>query len=332
MENEKPEVKSKKEKLKKIHQSVKHVARKAAGKITKKVILIAVCVLVVWICFFGAFGVGAYKLGWDNKLANAAVRILPFPAAIMSNGHLVTFSNWKFEVLALRQLNTKQAGSYDEVTVENDVLDKLINEKIVSDLAHQFKVKMTKEDLSQKMTELETQIGGKEELATKVKEYFGWDIKTFENRVLRADTLRALLEKKLSTDDKALAEAETKIKSIKADIESGKITFEDAAKQYSIDTSSGENGGELGFFPRGVMVKEFEDAVFSLEKGKVSEPVKTQYGYHLILLVDKKAADGDAAEQVSAKHILIAPKGLAEYIKEYKEKVKTYKFVGTSEK
>lgn len=51
---------------------------------------------------------------------------------------------------------------------------------------------------------------------------------------------------------------------------------------------SGANGGDLGFFSRGQMVKEFDEASFSMEIGDISEPIKTSFGYHLIYLTDKK--------------------------------------------
>ena len=60
-------------------------------------------------------------------------------------------------------------------------------------------------------------------------------------------------------------------------------SFADLARELSIDRGSGKRGGDLGLFGRGQMVKEFEDAAFKLKKGELTnEPVRTQFGYHII--------------------------------------------------
>jgi peptidyl-prolyl cis-trans isomerase C len=59
-------------------------------------------------------------------------------------------------------------------------------------------------------------------------------------------------------------------------------SFDKLAKELSIDRGSGKRGGDLGFFGRGIMVKPFEVASFKLEKNEISEPVKTEFGYHII--------------------------------------------------
>lgn len=82
-----------------------------------------------------------------------------------------------------------------------------------------------------------------------------------------------------------LVETLEEAQKIKEEIEKGEKDFELAAAEYSL-CPSGARGGDLGFFGKGTMVKPFEDACFSLEKGVVSEPVKTQFGYHLIMVTD----------------------------------------------
>ena len=87
-----------------------------------------------------------------------------------------------------------------------------------------------------------------------------------------------------------LVDSEEKANEIKAEIESGAVSFEDAARKYSSCPSS-EQGGALGEFTRGQMVPEFDTAVFSMQVGEITkEPVKTQFGYHLIRLDAKSPA------------------------------------------
>jgi len=73
---------------------------------------------------------------------------------------------------------------------------------------------------------------------------------------------------------------------IKTKLDNGE-NFESLAKQYS-KCPSGQDGGSLGYFERGQMVKEFENAAFNLPIGKVSDPVQTQFGWHIIKVYDKK--------------------------------------------
>ena len=87
-----------------------------------------------------------------------------------------------------------------------------------------------------------------------------------------------------------LVSTEEEANEILAKIQGGQISFEDAAKEYSKCPSS-QNGGSLGDFGRGQMVPEFDTAVFTMAVGEVTgEPVKTQFGYHLIKLNAKNEA------------------------------------------
>ena len=97
-----------------------------------------------------------------------------------------------------------------------------------------------------------------------------------------------------------LTATEEESKKVLEEIESGVKTFEDAAKEYSTCPSNAQ-GGSLGVFGRGMMVPEFEEAAFAFDLEKVSEPVKTQFGYHLIKLEAKNEPTIPAYEEIADK-------------------------------
>ena len=75
------------------------------------------------------------------------------------------------------------------------------------------------------------------------------------------------------------------------------------AKKYSDDKGSGQNGGDLGFFERRSMVKEFDEAVFNMNMGEISDIIKTQYGYHIIKLIDENPYPSYENSVTGLKHI-----------------------------
>ncbi|WP_309043185.1 SurA N-terminal domain-containing protein [Marinobacter sediminicola] len=86
------------------------------------------------------------------------------------------------------------------------------------------------------------------------------------------------------------ADAEQTLASIKERLSAGE-RFEELAKEFSVDTVSAKEGGDLGYAGRGVYDEAFEEALFSLEKGAVSDPVKTTFGVHLIRLDDVRRSE-----------------------------------------
>lgn len=99
---------------------------------------------------------------------------------------------------------------------------------------------------------------------------------------------------------KRKTEAREKLMKLRERIMNGE-SFEDLAKIYSDDPGSAQAGGNLGYWGRGVMAPEFEATALRLKKGELSEPVETQFGFHIIELLDRRG------EEYSSRHILIKP-------------------------
>ncbi len=98
-------------------------------------------------------------------------------------------------------------------------------------------------------------------------------------------------------DEAALAEARARAEAALGRIRGGEA-FAAVAKEVSQDPGSSAQGGDLDFFERGVMVPEFDDAAFSMTKGEVSEPVRSQFGFHIIQLTDIRPAEGKPYAEV----------------------------------
>ncbi|WP_312180611.1 peptidylprolyl isomerase SurA [Pantoea sp. CTOTU46764] len=101
------------------------------------------------------------------------------------------------------------------------------------------------------------------------------------------------------------AQAQAKIEQIAADIKSGKTTFAAAAKEFSDDPGSANQGGDLGWASPEIYDPAFRDALLKLQKGQVSQPVHSSFGWHLIQLMDTRQVDKtDAAQKERAYRML----------------------------
>ena len=121
-----------------------------------------------------------------------------------------------------------------------------------------------------------------------------------------------------------LVDSEDLANDIKKQLDDG-ADFAELAKKHS-SCPSKEIGGDLGYFNRGKMVKEFEDASFALNIGEISEPVKTQFGYHIIKLDDKKERQKQEFKDIkdNLKQSLIRRKQQEVYINKIKELKEKY--------
>ena len=222
-----------------------------------------------------------------------------------------------------------QESRNNEIKVEKEAVDsqmKLLKQKFSNDTEFKnflselnlsesaFKLKIKKGIAIQKL--IETQIADKIKISDKESKVF-YD--TNPDLFKQPEQIKAshiLIKVEPGADEMKKSEAKEKIKNIQQKLNKGE-DFATLAKEFS-EGPSKNNGGDLGYFQRGQMVKSFEDAAFALKTEEVSDIVETQFGYHIIKVVDKKPEKTIAYENVK--------KDLTQHLKQEKtnQEVKIY--------
>lgn len=149
-----------------------------------------------------------------------------------------------------------------------------------------------------------------------IKQYYQENIQQFQGDEQRRAS-HILISFGVSATPQSKEEAKKKAESVLAEVNKDPSKFAELAKKYSQDPGSGANGGDLGLFGRGAMVKPFEDAVFSMKPGEISKLVESEFGYHIIKLTEISGA-AESFDSVKPKILaeLLYQKALAKYASE----------------
>ncbi|SDZ08387.1 peptidylprolyl isomerase PrsA [Bacillus sp. 166amftsu] len=215
---------------------------------------------------------------------------------------------------------TSKAGDISKEEFYNKMKDRVGKQMLRGMVLEQVLVKNHKVDdkeVDKKYDEYKKQLGDQFDAALKQQ---GFTEKSFKESV-RAELAMTkaiestITEKELKENYKPeikashiLVKDEATAKKVKEELNQGK-SFEELAKQYSEDPGSKEKGGDLGYFGPGKMVKAFEDAAYKMKKDEVSEPVKSDFGYHIIKVTDiKKQEKSFEDSKADIKKQLVAKK------------------------
>ncbi|MGI8386042.1 foldase protein PrsA [Robertmurraya sp. P23] len=205
-----------------------------------------------------------------------------------------------------------------------DALDVLITNKLIELEADKQKITVSDEEVEEELATLAESYGGETALEEAVVAS-GSTMDDVRDDIINYIKTEKLLEPRIEITDEELqtyfdenkdtfatAEQvqashilvadEATANEVKSKLDAGE-DFSELAKEYSTDTTTAESGGDLGYFSSGDMVAEFEEVAFALGVDEISAPVKTEYGYHIIKVVDhqeaKEANFEDSKEEIT---------------------------------
>jgi len=246
---------------------------------------------------------------------------------------------------------------YERLVKQNgkQVLDTLITEKIIDLEVEKQKVVVSEEDIENEMKKIIDYYGGEDSFNQALKSA-GYSIDTVKEDIKKNVEVKKLLEPSITItedemkqhfeDNKEMFAQEEQVKAshilvdslekaqeVKNKLSTGE-EFAKLAQEYSLDNSNKDKGGELGYVVKGQMVPEFEEAVFSLGVGEISDSVKTEFGYHIIKVEEVKEAKEANYEESKdeIKDILIEQRLPEAYNTWIQEKQSEYKVTNTLEK
>ena len=221
---------------------------------------------------------------------------------------------------AIQGLDPFQAQQFQTEEGQKYVLDDLINQELLYMYAKDNKIDQD-EEFRTEMKRVEENVLKQyviNKILTSVK------LTEEEKKAFFEAQKQSFSKPETASAKHILVDSEEKANDILGKINAGEVSFEDAAKEHSTCPSK-DAGGDLGTFGRGQMVPEFENAVFNMNNGEVSGPVKTQFGYHLIKLENKNESSipeyDEVAEEVG-KTLLFQKQGevYQQKLNEVKEK------------
>ncbi len=297
------------------------------GKILK---LIAFFIIFVFASLI-IFGAGLYYFKWDNPITDSITRIIPYPVAIV-NFKPISYYEWRRQVKTLRNFYSKEKINNPDLSIPDlrdtqiHILERMIDQELVNQLANDYKLAVSNDELKSQTDKLVQEMGNQNALEQQLSDLYNWTIADFQKEVLEPLLLKTKLGIAITLDDRLNHQARLQAEEILSKIKTGEKPFAELAQEYSEDITA-LKGGDLGYFSKGQMVPEFEQAAFNLKPGEISDIVKTQFGYHIIKVEEKLTDENGEVTQIRASHILIRGKDLDTYLEELRKKEKIWYLV-----
>ncbi|MCX6745378.1 MAG: peptidylprolyl isomerase [Candidatus Parcubacteria bacterium] len=295
-------------------------AKKIKTSVNLKALIIGILISLglALVVFAGIIYWGFYLLDWRGNFMVQVSQILPLPAATV-DGQTVLYKDYINTLNISRKFYESQTqkgikGLPADEEVQTNVINRLIEDRMIINLARKYNIRVTKQEISDKMEEIIQNKGTREETEKFLKDFYGIDIKTYEHEFIEPNLWYNKTDQAIRADETINGPTMKKIHDALNDLKNNK-SFEETAKQYS-EGDSAATGGVIGNFLRGELPKDIEDKLFSMNEGEYTDILTVRNTLQIIRLEKKDEAKGVLTlSAISAKI-----KTVDDVVKEAKEK------------
>jgi parvulin-like peptidyl-prolyl isomerase len=237
----------------------------------------------------------------DTLVATLLRRVLPFPVAVV-DGAFISYRELDRDRESVRRFYESQAEALSErgfrvdfdtpegksrlLIREKDILNKLVEDEIIRSLAREKSIRFSDDEIERQFqAAIQKEGGSQENLEDRLKTLYGWDIETFQEKIIIPSLYRENLEKSFE-EARDITVAKSAIEKASSALKDGE-SFEKVAETFS-EGDSGKSGGDLGWVDIGTLVPELQNAAKTQVVNRVGPIIESSIGFHIVSVLERK--------------------------------------------
>ncbi|KKQ81307.1 MAG: PpiC-type peptidyl-prolyl cis-trans isomerase [Candidatus Moranbacteria bacterium GW2011_GWD2_38_7] len=292
--------------------------------------------LILLVVIIGIGSILAYGTHTEigEKIAAKIAKVVPFPAAIVDWNHIVYINGVENNVNSVRQFYQTQSFSNDGLRVDfsteigkkrleikkREVLDKMVEDKIVEILAKKRGIEISEADVDLAVSAKLNEFGTAEQVKADLLKSYGWEVEDFKQLVVLPSMYTQALSQQILREQKSDAQAQSKIEKAQTDLKGG-ADFNEIVEKYS-EGFSKENKGELGWVRKEQVIPELANSIFGTSVPEKNTIVESPIGFHIVEIENKKKEDGEDVLQL--RQIFVAKNTFADWLETQKKQISVW--------
>lgn len=266
------------------------------------------------------------------KISAQISKVVPFPAAIVGfndiifmkevEANLATvekfYESQNFGAEGLRVDFTTEEGKKRLRIKQREVLDKMVEDRIIENLAKKQGISVTNADAQKVLTLKLNEFGTAEDVKADLKNSYGWDIDDFKEKVVIPSLYADALALKVANENPDEIQAKSKMEKAQKELASGK-EFVQVVRSYS-EGASKDEGGELGWVTKDQVLPELQKELFENGDFKAGSIIESSIGFHLVEIRDSKEEEG--VKKLQLRQIFVSKNTFADWLENQKKQIK----------